>query len=65
MMRFSGLRIYRDGEKNEKSQCTTLYIRDGKQEQISKSFDQSWVYFFARFRGFEGYGYGSRRKRNG
>jgi hypothetical protein len=45
----------RDGEKNEKAQCTTLYVRDSNKEKLSKIFDQSWGYFLARFRGFEGY----------
>jgi hypothetical protein len=37
------------GEKNEKAQCTTLYVHDGNQEKLSKSFSRSWVYFPARF----------------
>jgi hypothetical protein len=53
------------GRRTIKAQCTTPYVHDSNKEKLSKSFDRSWVYFLARFWGFEGYGYGSRRKRDG
>jgi hypothetical protein len=65
LMRFNGLKNLPWWGEEREAQCTTLYIRDGNQEKLSKSFSRSWVYFPARFRGFEGYGYGSRRKRDG
>jgi hypothetical protein len=37
------------GERTRKAQCITLYVRDSNKEKLSKSFNQSWVYFLALF----------------
>jgi hypothetical protein len=36
------------GRRMRKAQGTTLYVRDGNKEKLSKSFNRSWVYFLAR-----------------
>jgi hypothetical protein len=44
------------GSKTRKAQCTTLYVRDSNKEKRNpKASIRSWVYFLARFGGFEGY----------
>jgi hypothetical protein len=42
------------GRRTRKAQCATLDVRDSNKEKLSISFDRSWVYFLACFRGLEG-----------
>jgi hypothetical protein len=65
-MRSNGLRNWsRWGEKREKLSVQRFTFAIATKWSIAKSFDRSWVYFLARFWGFEGFEHGLRQKRDG
>jgi hypothetical protein len=48
------------GAKQEKLHVLRFMFAIAPQRSVAKSFDWSWVYFLARFWGFEGYEHGPR-----
>jgi hypothetical protein len=65
-MRFNGLKNWPWwGEEREKLSVQRFTFAIATKRSVAESLDRSWVYFLARFWGFEGYEHGPRTNTRG